>query len=129
MAELQGFLLTCKFKPEKAVKEVKGWADEVVNEKREYEEKKKAKQENVQKKRDFREVEKLQSTLKTVMELGKGKEAESTMDASETKSTNQELPDEVPSSVSGTQSPLSAQESDSDSWMVTEVAPTTTSKD
>lgn len=62
-AELQGFLLTCKFQPEKAVREVKDWADNTVKEKLEMEEKKKAKQEKAQEKRDKEEVEKLRLTL------------------------------------------------------------------
>jgi chaperone BCS1 len=62
-AELQGFLLTCKFQPEKAVREVKDWVDNTVKEKLELEEKKKAKQEKVQEMRDKEEVEKLRKTL------------------------------------------------------------------
>lgn len=62
-AELQGFLLTCKFQPEKAVREVKDWADNTMKERLELEAKKTAKQEKVQAERDKEEVEKLRSTL------------------------------------------------------------------
>ncbi|XP_006455635.1 hypothetical protein AGABI2DRAFT_180594 [Agaricus bisporus var. bisporus H97] len=62
-AELQGFLLTCKFQPEKAVREVKDWADNTMKERLELEAKKTAKQEKVQAERDKEEIEKLRSTL------------------------------------------------------------------
>ncbi|KAF9450989.1 P-loop containing nucleoside triphosphate hydrolase protein [Macrolepiota fuliginosa MF-IS2] len=124
-AELQGFLLTCKFKPEKAVKEAKKWAENTIKEKKELEEKKKAKQEKAQEKRDMEEVEKLQSTL---LKMGvKAERKESSTEAPKEKvvpkaeNARNSSPD-TPSSARRTQSPDSAQESDSDSWTITEDA-------
>ncbi|KXN90384.1 Mitochondrial chaperone BCS1 [Leucoagaricus sp. SymC.cos] len=121
-AELQGFLLTCKFMPEKAVREAKGWAESTLKEKKELEEKKKAKQEKVQEKRDKEEVEKLQSTLSKMSGLSakserqndpgvkKGAGEETSAESRSYQTTQSLLP------TTRSHSPGSGQESDTDSW-------------
>jgi chaperone BCS1 len=115
--------LTCKFKPEKAVRGAKEWAEDTIKEKQELEEKKKAKQEKAQEKRDKEEVEKLQSTLKKM----KGMNAKS--DDSETKGDGEMKGEEIDrgsserlslGARSRSRSPGSSQESDTDSWTITE---------
>lgn len=105
------------------MKEVKNWADETLKDKKELEERKQAKQDNAQKRRDGREIEKLQSTIRkigTAMEFERIKGEEPDVGASRADGTNRDLVDEAPSVTSGTQSPVSTQGSDSDSWTVTE---------
>lgn len=113
--------MTCKFKPEKALKEVKDWIDETVKERNELEAKKKAKQEEAQKKRDALEVAQLQSTLKkmdTVTELQRNNEGGPSVEASKSENAIQDRSSEAV----GTQTPGSTQGSDSDSWTITESA-------
>lgn len=120
-AELQGYLLTCKFKPEKAVNDAKEWADNTMKEKKEMEEKKKAKVEKAQEKRDKEEVEKLQSTLKKMNGIG-AKLDDSKERAKGDEEGKNSSPSERPSSAtsSRSRSPGSGQESDTDSWTITE---------
>jgi chaperone BCS1 len=132
-AELQGFLLTCKFRPERAVREAKEWVENTTKEKKELEEKKKAKQEKAREKRDMEEVGKLQSTLMKMSEIGPKAEQREGRDSSTRKVKESEdakseahdrhTSDENSSSTSRSHSPGSALESDIDSWTVTEPAP------
>ncbi|KAJ3575199.1 hypothetical protein NP233_g1251 [Leucocoprinus birnbaumii] len=119
-AELQGFLLTCKFKPEKAVREAKEWAENTLREKQELEAKKKAKQEKAQERRDKEEVEKLQSTLKKMNGI-----SSKTPQDEDTKTNKGDVikAGHIPESSnvqSRSSSPSSIQESDNDSWTITD---------
>ncbi|KAF5353490.1 hypothetical protein D9756_007928 [Leucocoprinus leucothites] len=126
-AELQGFLLTCKFKPEKAVREAKEWAENTLKEKSELEEKKKAKKEKIQERRDKEEVEKLQSTLMKMNGLNSKPQRSDSVatkqpNGEETKTTeDSSKPIAEPSIArSRSRSPSSTQGSDNDSWTITE---------
>ncbi|KAF9450990.1 P-loop containing nucleoside triphosphate hydrolase protein [Macrolepiota fuliginosa MF-IS2] len=123
-AELQGFLLTCKFKPEKAVNEVKEWADKTIQEKKELEEKKKEKQEKVQEKRDMEEAQRMQSTFMKMNYMGENLarvpriETAKEKGGPKTESMKSDLLKSAPSPASGTQSPGPKQESESESWTI-----------